>query len=62
MASCDLGGVASSCSCLIFWPCLLPVVPLNIGLLNVLGRKMTMAVLQLLAALCFMLLNICSTM
>lgn len=56
--------MASSCRCLseIFWPCLLPVVPLNIGLLNVLGRKMTMAVLQLLAALCFMLLNICSTM
>lgn len=39
-----------------------PVVPLNIGLLTVFGRKMTMVVLQLLTALFFMLLNICSTM
>uniref|UniRef100_H3CCS1 SVOP-like n=1 Tax=Tetraodon nigroviridis TaxID=99883 RepID=H3CCS1_TETNG len=38
------------------------LVPLNIGLLTVFGRKMTMVVLQLLTALFFMLLNICSTM
>lgn len=42
--------------------CFLPVVPLNIGLLNVFGRKVTLALLQLLAAVFFMLLNICSTM
>ncbi|TNM91455.1 putative transporter SVOPL isoform X2 [Takifugu flavidus] len=38
------------------------LVPLNIGLLNVFGRKVTLALLQLLAAVFFMLLNICSTM
>uniref|UniRef100_A0A3B4AU28 Major facilitator superfamily (MFS) profile domain-containing protein n=1 Tax=Periophthalmus magnuspinnatus TaxID=409849 RepID=A0A3B4AU28_9GOBI len=35
------------------------LVPLNIGLLNLFGRKMTLTVLQLLAAVFFMLLNIC---
>lgn len=42
--------------------CVPAVVPLNIGLLIVFGRRMSMAFLQLLAALFFMLLNICSTM
>uniref|UniRef100_A0A3Q4HTY5 SVOP-like n=1 Tax=Neolamprologus brichardi TaxID=32507 RepID=A0A3Q4HTY5_NEOBR len=38
------------------------LVPANIALLNVFGRKMTLTVLQLLAAFFFMILNICSTM
>ncbi|XP_042370278.1 putative transporter SVOPL, partial [Plectropomus leopardus] len=38
------------------------LVPLNICLLNVLGRKMSLTVLQLSAAVVFMLINICSTM
>uniref|UniRef100_A0A3B5ACL0 SVOP like n=1 Tax=Stegastes partitus TaxID=144197 RepID=A0A3B5ACL0_9TELE len=38
------------------------LVPLNIGLLNVFGRKMTLTVLQLMAAIFFMLINICTTM
>ncbi|KAM6896387.1 putative transporter SVOPL isoform 2-T3 [Lycodopsis pacificus] len=38
------------------------LVPLNICLLNVLGRKMCMTLLQLGAAIAFMLLNICTTM
>ncbi|XP_071776636.1 putative transporter SVOPL isoform X2 [Centroberyx gerrardi] len=38
------------------------LIPLNIGLLNVLGRKMSLTVLQLLSALLFMLVNICTTM
>lgn len=41
---------------------LFPVIPLNIGLLNVFGRKMTLMVLQLLSAIFFMMLNICTTM
>lgn len=43
-------------------PFILLVVPLNIGLLTIFGRKMTLTVLQLLAAVFFMLLNICTTM
>ncbi|XP_041637301.1 putative transporter SVOPL [Cheilinus undulatus] len=38
------------------------LIPLNICLLNIFGRKMTMTVLQALAAVTFMLLNICTTM
>ncbi|XP_034529614.1 putative transporter SVOPL [Notolabrus celidotus] len=38
------------------------LVPLNICLLNVLGRKLTLTVLQTLAAILFMMLNICTTM
>uniref|UniRef100_A0A3P9H1F1 SVOP-like n=2 Tax=Oryzias latipes TaxID=8090 RepID=A0A3P9H1F1_ORYLA len=38
------------------------LVPLNIALLNVFGRKTSLSVLQLLAAFVFMMLNICSTM
>ncbi|XP_029282293.1 putative transporter SVOPL [Cottoperca gobio] len=38
------------------------LVPINICLLNVLGRKMSMTVLQLAAAILFMLLNICTSM
>ncbi|KAL6116512.1 svopl [Pungitius sinensis] len=38
------------------------LVPVNIGLLNVLGRKMSLTVLQLGAAILFMMLNICTTM
>uniref|UniRef100_A0A3P8UGA2 SVOP-like n=1 Tax=Amphiprion percula TaxID=161767 RepID=A0A3P8UGA2_AMPPE len=38
------------------------LVPLNIGLLNVFGRKMSLTVLQLMAAIFFMLVNICTTM
>ncbi|XP_029901793.1 putative transporter SVOPL isoform X2 [Myripristis murdjan] len=38
------------------------LVPLNIGLLNVLGRKMSLSFLQLMAAVVFMLLNICTSM
>lgn len=38
------------------------LVPLNIGLLNIFGRKMSLTILQLLAAVFFMLLNICTTM
>ncbi|XP_072309675.1 putative transporter SVOPL [Eucyclogobius newberryi] len=38
------------------------LVPLNIGLLNIFGRKMSLTVLQLLAAIFFMLLNVCTTM
>ncbi|MEQ2210210.1 hypothetical protein XENOCAPTIV_009874, partial [Xenoophorus captivus] len=39
-----------------------PVVPLNIVLLNVFGRKKTLVVLQLLTAVLFMMVNICTTM
>ncbi|XP_074554671.1 putative transporter SVOPL [Halichoeres trimaculatus] len=38
------------------------LVPLNICLLNVIGRKMSLTVLQTLAAMMFLLLNICTTM
>ncbi|KAF7650433.1 hypothetical protein LDENG_00126270 [Lucifuga dentata] len=38
------------------------LIPLNIGLLNIFGRKMTLTVLQLLAAILFMMVNICTTM
>ncbi|KAM9705726.1 putative transporter SVOPL isoform 1-T4 [Menidia menidia] len=38
------------------------LVPINIALLNVIGRKMSLTVLQLLAAVLFMLVNICTTM
>ncbi|XP_047431693.1 putative transporter SVOPL [Mugil cephalus] len=38
------------------------LVPVNIGLLNVFGRKMSLTVLQLMAAVFFMLVNICTTM
>ncbi|XP_035384520.1 putative transporter SVOPL isoform X2 [Electrophorus electricus] len=36
--------------------------PLNIGLLNLLGRTCSMIILQVLSAIFFMLVNICSTM
>lgn len=39
-----------------------PVIPLNIGLLTIFGRKLSLGILQLLAAVFFMLLNICTTM
>ncbi|XP_054480863.1 putative transporter SVOPL [Anoplopoma fimbria] len=38
------------------------LVPVNICLLNVLGRKMSLTVLQLGSAILFMLLNICTSM
>lgn len=38
------------------------LVPLNIGMLNLFGRKISLTVLQLLAGIFFMLLNICTTM
>ncbi|XP_039999213.1 putative transporter SVOPL isoform X2 [Xiphias gladius] len=38
------------------------LVPVNICLLNVFGRKMSLTVLQLLAAILFMMVNICTTM
>ncbi|XP_021419142.2 putative transporter SVOPL isoform X2 [Oncorhynchus mykiss] len=38
------------------------LIPLNIFLLNVFGRKLSMVLLELMAALFFMLVNICSTM
>uniref|UniRef100_A0A4W5L8A6 SVOP-like n=1 Tax=Hucho hucho TaxID=62062 RepID=A0A4W5L8A6_9TELE len=38
------------------------VIPLNICLLNVFGRKLSMVLLELMAALFFMLVNVCSTM
>uniref|UniRef100_A0A3Q3IV09 Major facilitator superfamily (MFS) profile domain-containing protein n=1 Tax=Monopterus albus TaxID=43700 RepID=A0A3Q3IV09_MONAL len=38
------------------------LVPLNICLLNVFGRKWSLTVLQLLAAILFMMVNICTTM
>nr|XP_055047045.1 putative transporter SVOPL [Misgurnus anguillicaudatus]XP_055047046.1 putative transporter SVOPL [Misgurnus anguillicaudatus] len=38
------------------------LIPLNIGLLNIFGRKPSMAILLMLAALFFMLINICTTM
>ncbi|XP_070785149.1 putative transporter SVOPL isoform X1 [Enoplosus armatus] len=38
------------------------LVPVNICMLNVLGRKMSLMVLQLVAAILFMMLNICTTM
>ncbi|MED6266010.1 hypothetical protein CHARACLAT_031225, partial [Characodon lateralis] len=38
------------------------LVPLNIVLLNVFGRKKTLVVLQLLTAVLFMMVNICTTM
>lgn len=38
------------------------LVPMNIFLLNVVGRKLSLTVMQLLTAVFFMLLNVCSTM
>ncbi|KAM9846182.1 putative transporter SVOPL isoform 2-T2 [Aulostomus maculatus] len=38
------------------------LVPVNICLLNLFGRKMSLMVLQLAAAISFMMLNICTTM
>ncbi|KAM6962108.1 putative transporter SVOPL [Tautogolabrus adspersus] len=38
------------------------LIPLNICLLNVVGRKMSMTIMQMLSAILFLLLNICSTM
>ncbi|KAK2859267.1 hypothetical protein Q5P01_003887 [Channa striata] len=38
------------------------LVPLNICLLNIVGRKLSLTVLQLLAAVMFMMVNICTTM
>ncbi|XP_054623463.1 putative transporter SVOPL isoform X2 [Dunckerocampus dactyliophorus] len=38
------------------------LVPLNICLLNVFGRKRSLMVLQLMAAMFFLMLNICTTM
>uniref|UniRef100_W5UFF3 Putative transporter SVOPL n=1 Tax=Ictalurus punctatus TaxID=7998 RepID=W5UFF3_ICTPU len=38
------------------------LIPLNIGLLHVMGRKFSMVVLQVLSAIFFMLINICTTM
>ncbi|XP_030627536.1 putative transporter SVOPL [Chanos chanos] len=38
------------------------LIPLNIGLLNIVGRKLSMTILQLLTALFFMLVNVCTTM
>ncbi|XP_040886122.1 putative transporter SVOPL isoform X1 [Toxotes jaculatrix] len=38
------------------------LIPANICLLNVFGRKMSLTVLQLLAAILFMMVNICTTM
>ncbi|XP_017554317.1 putative transporter SVOPL isoform X2 [Pygocentrus nattereri] len=38
------------------------LIPLNIGLLNTVGRKSSMIILLLLSAIFFMLVNICTTM
>uniref|UniRef100_A0A8B9L795 SVOP-like n=1 Tax=Astyanax mexicanus TaxID=7994 RepID=A0A8B9L795_ASTMX len=38
------------------------LIPLNIGLLNVVGRKLSMIILLLLSAVFFMLVNVCTTM
>lgn len=38
------------------------LVPLNIFLLNIIGRKLSLSILQLLAAVLFMLINICTSM
>lgn len=38
------------------------LIPLNIGLLNILGRRMSLMVLQLLSGIFFMLLIVCTTM
>ncbi|XP_053364813.1 putative transporter SVOPL [Clarias gariepinus] len=38
------------------------LIPLNIGLLHVVGRKCSMIILQLLSAVFFMLINVCTTM
>ncbi|KAM4569748.1 putative transporter SVOPL isoform 2-T3 [Odontesthes bonariensis] len=38
------------------------LIPVNIALLNVVGRKMSLVVLQLLTAILFMMVNICTTM
>lgn len=38
------------------------LVPLNICLLNIIGRKLSLTVLQLLAAVIFMMINICTSM
>ncbi|XP_056444043.1 putative transporter SVOPL isoform X2 [Gadus chalcogrammus] len=38
------------------------LVPLNICLLNVVGRKLSLALLQFLSAIFFLLVNICTTM
>ncbi|XP_060746056.1 putative transporter SVOPL isoform X2 [Tachysurus vachellii] len=38
------------------------LIPLNIGLLHVVGRKFSMVILLVLSAVFFMLLNICTTM
>ncbi|KAJ8262447.1 hypothetical protein GJAV_G00166590 [Gymnothorax javanicus] len=38
------------------------LIPLNITLLNVLGRKLSLAILQFSSGVLFMLVNVCSTM
>lgn len=38
------------------------LIPVNIGLLSVVGRKHSMAIVQVLSTAFFMLLNVCSTM
>ncbi|KAJ8385740.1 hypothetical protein AAFF_G00182580 [Aldrovandia affinis] len=38
------------------------LIPLNIALLNIVGRKTSMAILQIFAGIFFMLLTVCSTM
>ncbi|KAK7896725.1 hypothetical protein WMY93_022050 [Mugilogobius chulae] len=38
------------------------LVPLNIGLLNLFGRKMSLTILQLMAGMFFLLINVCTTM
>uniref|UniRef100_A0A8C2QB81 SVOP-like n=1 Tax=Cyprinus carpio TaxID=7962 RepID=A0A8C2QB81_CYPCA len=38
------------------------LIPLNIGLLNIFGRKPSMVILLVLSAIFFMLVNICTTM
>ncbi|XP_031414596.1 putative transporter SVOPL [Clupea harengus] len=38
------------------------LIPMNIGLLSVIGRRHSMAVVQVLSAAFFMLLNVCTTM
>lgn len=38
------------------------LIPLNIGLLNIFGRRMSLTVLQAMSAVFFMLINICTTM
>ncbi|XP_065807301.1 putative transporter SVOPL isoform X2 [Labrus bergylta] len=38
------------------------LIPLNICLLNVVGRRLSMTIMQMLAAIFFLMLNICTTM